>query len=197
MQEPKRFLGLWTSGRDALAGIAGLAGAGLVLALGGWQLIPGAGNFFGGEGMKPAPCQPRLGQPLTAPDVVEAFRAEGFSMRSLAESKYCDGNVVPGSSATWSTVADVTNDEPEATEYSEEVKSQGWATCDVSLGPPKDETLHADLDASADSPIFGGRKAEFRVANVSCRLYPQRDDDQQIARAHAAMKRLARQLTER
>lgn len=136
-------------------------------------------------------CEDELGDPLKAADLVAAFRAEGFTMKSLAASDYCGPVDAADTPPAYRTVADVSNDDP-ATNLDDDVRdAEGWATCSVFRGPVRETQLEADLDASADSPIFSGRKAEFRLANVDCRLYPASGEEEaQIRRAHAAMKRL-------
>lgn len=69
----ERFLGIWTSKRDALAGVAAL-GAGLVL-IGLVVKACGFGLPGGTDFVEHAPCPDHLGAPLKAHDVVAAFRA--------------------------------------------------------------------------------------------------------------------------
>lgn len=63
----------------------------------------------------------------------------------------------------------MSNDDP-ATGNDDDARDEGWVTCSVFRGPLPGRRLEADLDAEPDSPIFSGRKAEFRLANVDCRL---------------------------
>jgi hypothetical protein len=57
-------------------------------------------------------------------------------------------------------------------------------------------TLTADVDRGPDSPIFAGTKAVFTLANLDCALYPHGDGgNEQVRRAHAAMRRLERRLS--
>jgi hypothetical protein len=172
----------------ALGGGLGLVA--VVAAISAWHF---GGNSLGGLD---APCADRLGRPLKAEDVVDAFAAEGFTMRSLPESFYCNtGNFGPGlRSAT--LVAEVSN-RRSVTQDEEVVAREGWATCHISRGSSSwSSKLTAELNRGPDSPIFSGSKAVFDLANVACSLYPRGDDgDVQIARAHAAMRRLERQLS--
>ena len=181
---PERPFLIWSSRRDALAGVAAL-GAGLVL----FALVvracgiglPGGGSFAGD-----GPCRDELGEPLTARDVVAAFRAEGFSVRSLDESFYCEPSNFDGEAA----IADVSNQEgPDGAD-----EREGWAACHVYRdGGSPPYRLDSDLEVGPDSPIFSGTKAQFSLANVSCSLYPSFEGDAGAAQARkalAAMERL-------
>jgi hypothetical protein len=189
MSGEERSFGWWRSKRDFVAGMAALA-AGLALVVGACGVL---GGGIGGSDFASldAPCKDHLGQPLKARDVIAAFEAEGFTMHSLPESFYCNPDNLSGHA----DVADVSN-QRSGTQDDEVVAVQGWATCHVSRGGSDlSAELFVDLNRGADSPIFAGTKAVFSVANVGCSLYPHGDGgDEQIARAHAAMKRLARQL---
>lgn len=200
--EQDTFLRWWTSRRDFAAGVGALAAA---LLLGVAVIVTSAWRYLGpvaaAVGVSvdtedlDAPCNDQLGRPLKARDVVAAFRAEGFTMRSLPESFYCNtANFDRANSDR--IIADVSN-QRSVTMDEDVVDREGWATCDVSVGSPDFSTeLFVDLNRGPDSPIFSGTKAVFSVANVDCKLYPHGDrSEEQIARAHAAMKRLARQLT--
>lgn len=184
-----RFLGIWTSKRDALAGVAALA-AGLVLvALGGRACgfgLPGGDAF-----VEDGPCRDELGKPLKARDVVTAFRAEGFSVSSLDMSFYCEPSHSDGETA----IADVSNQEGPVDGADER---EGWATCHVYRdGGAPPYRLDADLEVGPDSPIFSGTKAQFSLANVNCSLYPSYEGNAgraQVRKAHEAMKRLERRL---
>lgn len=188
MTEEKRFLGLWTSKRDFVAGAAALA-AGLVVVVGACGVLGGGLGSVGAD--LDAPCRDTLGRPLEARDVIEAFEAEGFTMHSLPESFYCNPDNFDGGGAA---IADVSNRREGTADPSDQ---QGWATCHVydEGGEPPYE-LDADLNRGADSPIYAGTKAVFGLANVSCSHYPpERNAEIWTERAHEAMKRLEEQLS--
>jgi hypothetical protein len=186
------FLRIWTSRRDFAAGAAALAAG---LALVGLVLMADDHGFRGSPSASRASCQDAVGEPLKAKHIVAAYRSEGFTMRSLEESFYCDPSNFGPIGASAVIVADVSN-RRSVTQDEDVVAREGWATCLVERGSRRfDPGLRADLDRGPDSPIFSGTKAVFGLANVTCSLYPQGDGgDEQIRRAHAAMRRLERQL---
>jgi hypothetical protein len=114
-------------------------------------------------------CFDQLGEPLKAGDVVAALAAEGFTAVSLPQSEYCDGAGVD-------TVGTVTNRPARTgTDASEE---EGWIICEISrdtaFRDPDVELdeLDVDLEVPPSSPAFGGTKARFVLANISCAHYP-------------------------
>jgi hypothetical protein len=141
------------------------------------------------------PCYDKLGEPLKAADLIAAFEIEGFTMYSLPESSYthCDGAGVDG-------VAHVTN--RRSVTDDEASDREGWVTCKVSRDtvfrePPGAglDKLYADLDRGPSSPVYGGAKAVFVLANASCTHYPPSEDaGDWTGRAHVAMQRLERRL---
>ncbi len=152
----------------------------------------GTGNGSSGGNSGYRACYDHLGQPLKAADLVAALEAEGFTMHSLPESRYCDG-------AGIDAVADVSNRRSAVDDDASD--RQGWITCEVSRDTvfrddrADPEELYADLDVGPYSPVGPESKAVFVLANASCTHYPPREDaDAWTGRAHAAMKRLERQV---
>jgi hypothetical protein len=54
------------------------------------------------------------------------------------------------------------------------MERQGTVFCGLRRGPIWGPKLESNLDAPPASPIFSGKKAEFKVANLGARSIPRR-----------------------
>jgi hypothetical protein len=83
---------------------------------------------------------------------------------------------------------ELSNDRNEAA-----MKREGTVFCGLRRGPIWGPKLESDLDAPASSPVFSGRVAEFKVANVECSVYPDGPQTEvQVGNLQRAMVALAR-----
>jgi hypothetical protein len=69
---------------------------------------------------------------------------------------------------------------------------EAYLGCGLRRGPIWGPELTSDLDAPPASPVFSGRKAEFKVANLECTIYPEGPrTEAQIGNLQRAMEKLA------
>ena len=125
---------------------------------------------------------------MSVEDVELVLTEAGFSVQAGAVAA-CDGLTPKADVLAW-----LTNEEKGP--YEEVQDREGIVSCEIFRGPVYPPELEKDLDAPANSPIFSGRKANFRVKNVYCNMYAGDDrQDEQVARLDDAMTRLERSST--
>jgi hypothetical protein len=74
-------------------------------------------------------------------------------------------------------------------------RREGHIGCGLRRGPIWGPTLESDLDAPPASPIFSGKKAEFKLANLECTIYPEGPrSGVQVRNLQRAMQLFARRL---
>jgi hypothetical protein len=74
------------------------------------------------------------------------------------------------------------------------MEREGAVFCGLRRGPIWGPKLESNLDAPPASPIFSGTKAEFKVANLECTIYPEEGPRaaEQVRNLQRAVQSLAR-----
>ena len=122
--------------------------------------------------------------PLTGAIVVPVLRRHGFSVTSSTTDPSCqsmDASIRGREALGFS----VTNTDAAA----KAPEGEGTLYCDLSEGAVWGRKLTFDGDAEPSSPIFNGDKAEAKLANLDCTLYPHSRLD--VWKLRRAMRELA------
>jgi hypothetical protein len=116
-------------------------------------------------------CSGAPAAPIRTEALVDAIRAEGFSVRAEDGSELC---------AAEGTVASLTNDEG--------WEDEGLVICGVRNAPLREDEVEVRRDPGRD-------EIDVQLANVECTLYPQADaEDDQLARLERALRALEADL---
>jgi hypothetical protein len=122
--------------------------------------------------------------PISVDDVIRVLTEAGFSVFDEGVA-ICDG-LTPRQDI----LGGVTNEGSGA--YEEVQQREGIVTCTLFRGSVGPSELEKNLHEPAYSPVFVGRKAKFRLKNMSCLMYAgDEHQDAQVAKLDGAMTRLA------
>ncbi|MGZ8741013.1 MAG: hypothetical protein ACXWZ8_10505 [Gaiellaceae bacterium] len=125
-------------------------------------------------------------KPLSPATVAAVFKQHGFSVRISTTSTNCQGFDAAFLNTPEAPAYSISNN-PEW-ENSEISDREGTLSCLLHKGPVWGSKLKRDLHAAPNSPIFSGRKAEFRYENLDCTLYPPEGrEDAQVQRLDRAI----------
>lgn len=127
-------------------------------------------------------------RPIAAATLRRVLARHGITVRAHYDGVICGGFI--GSPEEEMPVK-LGNDSDEAA-----MEREGTVFCGLRRGPIWGPRLESNLDAPPASPIFSGRKAEFKVANLECTIYPEDGPqaDEQVRNLQHAVQSLARRV---